>query len=332
MKHSVVIASYNRAEGLRETLGSLREMSTGSLWELIVVDNNSTDHTRDVVEEMAADFPVLLRYVFEPTQGRSAALNTGFRSAEGDVILTTDDDVRVARDWLDEAVAALRRFDCAYVGGRVLPIWDGKRPAWLPDGSGRHWVPIALFDLGPNAVEFTTRAPLGVNMAVRREVFARAGYFDNELGRKAGTLLGQEVREWCLRVRAAGMAGYYVPEMVVHHKVPSYRLKKSYFRRSFYWRGVSRAILYRLAGADMETPERPSVDPSRVRYIAGVPRYIYRKCANAGLELLRSLVRRDSHAILDHEMQLWFYIGIVVGTWKGFRGRSSERVVHQRAV
>ena len=320
MENSVVIATHNRADDLRETLRSVATLATASSWELIVVDNNSTDHTRAVVEELQPTFPVTLTYLFEAEQGRSAALNTGFRAARGDIILTTDDDVRVEPDWLDQGVAALRRFDCAFVGGKVLPIWGGKRPSWLPETGGRLWVPIAMMDFGPEPVEFAARAPLGVNMALRKDVLERAGYFDNTLGRKAGTLLGQEVREWCMRVRAAGMTGYYIPEMVIHHKVVASRLTKNYFRRSFYWRGVSRAILYRMVGADLENPEETSRDLSRVPHIAGVPRYLYRKFLASGVGLLRALARRDSRAILDEEMQLWFYAGMFIETWKHFKG------------
>jgi glucosyl-dolichyl phosphate glucuronosyltransferase len=316
MENSVVIATHNRADDLRETLLSLAQLSTTTSWEVIVVDNNSTDHTRAVVEALQPGYPTTLTYLFEQEQGRSAALNAGFRAARGEIILTTDDDVRVEPDWLDQGVAALRRFDCAFVGGKVLPIWGGQRPFWLPETGGRLWVPIAMLDFGPEPVEFATRAPLGVNMALRKDVLERAGYFDNTLGRKAGTLLGQEVREWCMRVRAAGMTGYYIPEMVIHHKVVRSRLTKNYWRRSFYWRGVSRAILYRMTGADLESPEETSPDLSRAPHVAGVPRYLYRKFLRTGLGLLRALARRDTRAVLDQEMQLWFYAGMFVESWK----------------
>jgi glycosyltransferase involved in cell wall biosynthesis len=317
MTHSVVIPTHNRADDLRETLRSVSQISTTQNWEVIVVDNNSTDHTRRVVEELAPAFPVPLHYVFEREQGRSAALNAGFRAARGEIILTTDDDVRVEPNWLDEGAAALRRFDCGFVGGRVLPLWGGERPPWFPKQYGRMWIPIALLDFGPEPLEFATRAPLGVNMAFRHEALTRAGELDNSLGRKPGTLLGQEVREWCMRVRAAGMKGFYIPEMVVHHKVPVERLNKSYFRRSFYWRGVSRAILYRRTGVDMEDPELSSLQFSHVPHVAGVPRYLYRKVLTAAFGLLKGLTRHDRDAVLEQEMQLWFYAGIFVESWRG---------------
>src|SRR5207245_1883949 len=86
-------------------------------------------------------------------------------------------------------------------------------------------------------------APCGVNLAFKREAFDRSGLWDPGIGRKAGTLLGQEVREWMLRARDAGLRGMYAPNMVVHHVIPEDRLQKRYFRRWFYWHGVSRAML-----------------------------------------------------------------------------------------
>ena len=128
MKYSVIIATYKRAADLRETLQSLAGLRPDGPWEVIVVDNNSPDDTRQVVEEAARTFPVELRYLFETKQGRSPALNAGIQAARGEIIVTTDDDVRVPADWLNRAAEGLDRLGCDYVGGRVLPIWGGPKP------------------------------------------------------------------------------------------------------------------------------------------------------------------------------------------------------------
>ena len=319
MKYSLVIATYNRAADLRDTLGSLAGLRPDGDWEVLVVDNNSTDGTRQVVESAASTFPAPLGYLFEAEQGRSPALNAGIRRALGDIIVTTDDDVRVEGDWLDRASAALDRLQCDYVGGRVLPIWGGPRPAWLPDRGGKHWAVIALLDYGPQPIEFGARVPLGVNMAFRRSAFDRAGLLDPQTGRKAGTLLGQEVREWCIRARTAGVRGFYVPEMVVQHIIPASRLNKAYFRRWFYWRGISRAKLYAKAGLDMEAPERTTIDFTTVPHIFGVPRYLYRKALSSLVTWLTAAVRGDAVASFDHELWVWFFAGIVRQRWVEFR-------------
>src|SRR5437868_9552297 len=178
MKYSVVIATYNRANDLRDTLTSLSRLRPDGPWEVIVVDNNSPDGTRRIVEDAARAFPTELRYLFEGEQGRSPALNTGIRAARGEIIATTDDDVRVPVDWLNQAGAAIARLDADYIGGRVLPIWGGPRPSWLPNHGGKQWAVIALLDYGTAPIEFGTRVPLGVNMAFRRQAFDRAGLLD----------------------------------------------------------------------------------------------------------------------------------------------------------
>jgi glycosyltransferase involved in cell wall biosynthesis len=314
MKYSIVIATCNRAADLRDTVASLAHLRPDNSWELIVVDNNSSDGTREVVEAAAADFPAPVRYVFEREQGRSPALNAGIRAAAGDIIATTDDDVRVPPDWLTRAAMGLRAHGCDYVGGRVLPIWRAPRPSWLPNRGGVHWAVIALLDYGPDPLELGARVPLGVNMAFRRGAFERAGLLDPRTGRRAGTLLGQEIREWCIRARAAGLRGFYIPDMALEHIVPADRLNKRYFRRWFYWRGVSRAQLYRRSGLDIETPERTTLDFTRVPHILGVPRYLYRKALETAAACVRDTVSGRRIEAFERELWLCFFAGVVLSS------------------
>jgi glycosyltransferase involved in cell wall biosynthesis len=319
MRFSVVIPTFNRASDLRKTLDSLSRIATTSEWEAIVVDNNSTDDTRVAVEESVSTFPVDLRYLFEPEQGRSAALNAGILVARGEVIATTDDDVEVEPDWLDRAGEALETLDCDYVGGKVLPVWPAARPDWIPDHGGKQWAVIAVLDYGPEPLQFFTRAhrvPIGVNMAFRKSAFDRAGLWSNRVGRKKGTLLGQEVREWMLRARAAGLRGYYIPSMVVHHMIQPDRLEKAYFRRWFYWNGVSRALMYRDAWIDMQAPESTELDFSRVPHVFGVPRFFYRKVPREARRALVSAWRRQSAESFDAELWLWFFAGVLRQRWQ----------------
>jgi GT2 family glycosyltransferase len=156
-------------------------------------------------------------------------------------------------------------------------------------------------------------------MAMRREAIERAGGFDPSIGRKAGTLLGQEVREWCLRAHAAGLTGYYAPDIVVQHLIPADRLTKKYFRRWFYWRGVSRAMLYADTGLDMEKPEESSLDFASIPHVGGVPRYLFRSAAVAAAQALRAAARRDAVVSFDRELWLCAFAGIVKQRWRDRR-------------
>jgi glycosyltransferase involved in cell wall biosynthesis len=317
MRFSVLIATYNRAAVLSDTLASLARLQPGEPWEVIVVDNNSPDNTREIVERAAPGFPAPLRYAFEREQGRSAALNCGFRLATGDIVVTTDDDVRVEPDWLNQIKHALTSLDCDYVGGRVTPLFEVPTlPPWFPSKPGLLWGVVALLDYGPTPVKYGVRVPLGVNMAMRRGAIERAGGFDPAIGRKAGTLLGQEVREWCLRAHASGLVGYYAPNIVVQHLIPGDRLTKKYFRRWFFWRGISRAMLYADTGLDMEKPEQSTLDFVRVPHIGGVPRYLFRSALVALKDAIVAALRGDQLTSFDRELWLCAFAGIVKQRWK----------------
>lgn len=325
MKFSVVIATYNRAEELVKTLQSISSLQVADAWEVIIVDNNSTDNTKDVVLKAAEIFPVPLRYLHETQQGRSAALNTGINAAQGEIVATTDDDVRVESNWLTNGERALQQLGCDYLGGKALPIWSGKRPAWIPEGRCVHWAVIALLDYGAKPLPLGDYVPLGVNMIFRREAFDRAGLWDNTIGRKAGTLLGQEVREWCQRARAANVKGFYSPDLVIHHVIPADRLTKKYFRSWFYWHGISRAILYQTKGLDMESPESTELDFSKVPHIAGIPRYMFRTYLQSLFSMTAAFLRADRTAAFEHELGIWFFAGVVRERWKNRRQPIPQR-------
>ena len=243
---SVLIATYNRAALLAQTLDRLAAVRPQLAdWDVVVVDNNSTDGTRTVVESRIGGFPVPLRYMFERAQGRSHALNTGIAATTAPALVFTDDDVIVGDGWLDAAAAPLLDdSDIEYTGGPVRPIWESPRPPWLSADRADLWGTIAICNYGdePFVYEERRRVPLGANMAVRRRLFERIGGFDGRLGRSNGRqLLGQEVPELLARSRAAGARGLYVPPMVVDHHVPSQRLTKMYLRRWWWERVVARA-------------------------------------------------------------------------------------------
>jgi glycosyltransferase involved in cell wall biosynthesis len=325
---TVVVVTHNRADMLRDTLASLRAVSGRASWELLVVDNASTDATPEVVAAAGADYPVPVRYQYEPEPGRYAALNHGIRSARGRFIANTDDDAFPRGDWLDQALEGLTKFGCGFVGGPVFPVWDGPVPEWLADlmsdtrddrGALAGKV-LALQDYGPESREYGDGIgwPLGVNIAYRRDVFEQAGFFDGGLGRIAGTLRNQAQREWHLRARAAGVSGVYLPGMVVQHRVPCDRLQKHYFRRWFFWHGASRAIMQEHTGLDMIEPDTAGRAPAGERYVAGIPLAILCRMGRSGASWLRRVARGDASAAFEYELWMAFCAGAV---WQKRRQR-----------
>jgi glycosyltransferase involved in cell wall biosynthesis len=315
---TVLIATYNRAALLDETLASLARMrvSPGLAWDAIVVDNNSSDETRAVVERHIPAFPVRLQYLFEGRQGRSSALNAGIREATGTIVAMTDDDVRVEEGWLDAACAPLLGGDPAigYSGGPIRPIWGAPPPRWLDLERGDLWGTIAIQNHGAEAFVYEERrkVPLGANMAMRRDLFARIGGFRADLGRTGGRLvLGQEVPELLRRARAAGVHGVYVPTMVVHHHIPAARLHRAYFRRWWFGKGVSRSALDR-----MQPLTELDVDLRATPHFCGVPRFMYGSLVRDLLAMAAAWVARRPAEAFRREMMVAFFAGYAWARWQ----------------
>src|SRR4029453_8291029 len=148
MDVSIIICTANRARDLGDTLSSLKTVRRPGQVELLVVDNCSTDETRQVIEDHSSDCPFPIRYLFEPEAGKYAALNAGIRASRGRVIAATDDDARFEEDWLERAVDGLSRYGCEFVGGRVRPVWGDDKPGGLAENKGLHAKGIALLDHG----------------------------------------------------------------------------------------------------------------------------------------------------------------------------------------
>ena len=312
---TVLIATYNRAPLLDRTLASIRRLrvAPGRTWDVIVVDNNSRDDTRVVVERHARDFPVPLTCLFESRQGRSSALNAGIAASRGTVIAMTDDDVLADPGWLDAACdALLRPADpaVAYAGGPVAPLWESAPPAWLDLTRGDLWGTIAIQDHGgePFVYEERRKVPLGANLAVRRSLFDAVGTFRADLGRTTGKrVLGQEVPELLARARAAGRRGLYLPAMRVQHHIPSARLTPQYFRRWWFGKGVSRSTLE--AGSPVT---ELGVDLRATPHVLRVPRYMYGSALRDAMGWLRHAARGRRADAFRHQMMLAYFAGYFV--------------------
>lgn len=236
MEISVILCTFNRCTSLASTLESIAasQIPEEIEWEVLVVDNNSTDQTREVVESFCLRYQGRFRYIFELQQGLSFARNAGVREARGQILAFTDDDVIVDPKWLHNLTASFEKGEWAGTGGRIVAANSFTCPGWLslqgPFNSGGV---IALFDLGDRPCAIS-RPPFGANMSYRREMFQKYGYFRTDLGRRAGSMLSNEDTEFGRRLMARGERLWYEPSAVVYHPVPVNRLTKEYFLRFWF--------------------------------------------------------------------------------------------------
>lgn len=231
MKISIILCTYNRCQSLTQALETVAasQMPESDDWEVLIIDNNSKDQTREVVETFCRRDPAHFHYLFEPLQGKSHALNRGIREAQSDVLAFMDDDVTVEPNWLRELTTPLSNPEWAGTGGRVYLSKDFSPPPWMPiEGHHSLLSILALFDLGPESGPMSI-PPIGNNMAFRKEVFVKYGGFRTDLGPSPGSEIRHEDTEFGSRVMKSGGRILYVPSAVVRHAVPEGRLKKGYF-------------------------------------------------------------------------------------------------------
>ena len=226
---SVVICTHDRPAELEKCLAGLKAQTLNPT-EVLVVDNNSTDRTPDLVASFCRQYPGRFRYLFEPRSGKSHALNTGIREAQGEILAFIDDDVVVEPNWLENLTAALANGEWVGAGGRILPERTFSPPRWIPLQDAYALAPLAMFapDLEAGPLKDT---PFGANMAFQRRVFEKYGGFRTDLGPEPGGRHPQksEDSEFGHRLLAAGERFRYEPSAVVYHSVPANRLHQKYF-------------------------------------------------------------------------------------------------------
>lgn len=244
IKLSIIIATYNRAEFLIRTLKSLTNQTLeNSLFEVVVVNNNSVDNTTELFEQFAELHPELnLKMVRETMQGLSHARNCGLANSVGEYIAIIDDDEEVNEGFAEGYYSFFESHpNVAACGGKVVPLYEFPVPKWLTPYSER---PIAgQLDLGEQIKPFPGKKyPGGGNMGIRRSAIEQYGSFNTELGRTGNSPMGGEEKELFERLRAGGEQIYYIPDSIIYHIIPEAKLTTEYFERLSYMIGVSERV------------------------------------------------------------------------------------------
>jgi glycosyltransferase involved in cell wall biosynthesis len=296
---SIIICTYNRCGSLQETLLSLRAQAfTAPLeYEILVVDNNSTDATRRTVDEMLPLFAGRLRYLLEPRKGKSYALNLGIMQARGKLLLFTDDDVLADASWVEQMVRCFAAHPCDAAGGRVLPLYPSRCPVWIKECRDILSGPIVSHDYGGEEKPYDAGRMLpfvGANMAARREVFAENGLFRTDMG--VGIGICSEDTEMFRRLEKADRRLYYCGGAAVHHKVAQERMNYFYIAR---WSiGYGRSIA-----------RRDDVQRVLQRYF-GIPRYLFRDIASRGIGAAVNMFNRKR--FIENWQHMFLNIGAAI--------------------
>lgn len=305
---SVVISTYNRADRLPSALDALLRQTDAPPYEIIVIDNNSSDDTREVVSRVAAATGGRVRYAFEPRQGLSYGRNAGIALARAPIVALTDDDVRVAPDWIAQLERTFREHpDISYVGGRVLPLWIEPPPRWL---TMAHWSPLALQDYGDEPMTTGRERAIclvGASLAFRRSVFETVGLFTPALGRIKDGIGSTEDHDMQLRVWRAGMRGLYAPHVVSMADVTPDRMQKAYHRR--WHRGHGRHCAMMRLREFVPADLGPLSEPNDLVLLFGTPAFVYIDLLRTTYRWLEALCRRKDPLFYANRLRhVWSYI------------------------
>ncbi len=252
MKIDIAICTWNRAGLLRETLRSISNVAIppGVQVRVIVVNNNSTDSTVQVVQGIAEDLQhgekseqLSIELFEEPKQGHTFSRNRAVAVAASDLMLWTDDDVIVDANWVRAYLEAAENRQEVFWGGKIIPRFEPAEPDWIRE----NWADLkgcfAARNLGDRPIALThVRLPYGANFAIRTEI-QKQFLFDTQLGRRKNILLGEDEFDLFRRLLAAGHAGSWVPASSLEHVITGDRASENYVRD--YFIGQGRALVAR---------------------------------------------------------------------------------------
>ena len=246
---SVIIPTLNRATLLGKTLSSVAVQTLGqNNFEVIVVDNGSTDKTKELVEGFRSTLPNL-RYVFETRPGLHESRHRGLREASNDILVFSDDDIEALPTWLEGITESFRDNRVGLVGGKNIPAYETTPPDWIDDireGSPTEWyiTYFSLLDLGDEAKEIHPHFVFGCNFSIRKDVLNRIGGFHPD-AMPASMLKYRGDGETFVaeQVKKLGYLTVYNPKASVKHWVPASRMNIDYLKKRAFAEGVSQSFI-----------------------------------------------------------------------------------------
>jgi len=304
MQFSVIICTYNRSRNLSGCLTPLAEQVdvVDIDWEVVIVDNNSADNTREVVLGLSDELPIEIKYAFEKRQGLNFARNRGIEASSGRYFAFIDDDIVVTSCWLSSMCQAFDEHDADAVGGRIHLDPSSKLPSWI---SQEMYGFLGHQDFGEDVFQMdgASRYPFGGNMAFKRRVVDKIGLFNTALGRKGTGRKREELfkgaeTDFFHRLSAAGGRIFYQPRAVVYHHILPFQLTKRYFRTIHYNAGLQKAY---------------HDESEYQRTLMGVPLFLFPQLGRAIGKYLLQLVTKGADAAFRQQMTVGHFAGMIQG-------------------
>lgn len=244
---SIVLCTYNNADSLSKTLQDIAANNLDSgLIELIVINNNSPDHTEQVVKELQPTFNFPCRYYVENNQGLSHARNLGLAKAQGEYILFTDDDAIINNNWLSVYIDRIRTLSPDCVFSKIIVDWQGRKPEWfLPSYSPF----FAVIDYGEQELQITDNEHefYGKNFCIRQQLLHDFGGFNPRLGRCGDKLVAGEETIIYSKLISRNANVIYTPDAGVLHRLKDRELQFDNIKKMFIDSAYTRFNLSKLS-------------------------------------------------------------------------------------
>jgi len=231
VKLSIIVCTYNRDAYILKTLSNLKNQSINNEnYEVIIINNNSTDTTEKICKNFITELNFINFYYFnEDKQGLSFARNRGIKESNGELIAFIDDDAIACKDYCENIISFFENDEeTQAIGGKITPEYENNKPVWM----SKYLLPlVAGLDMGDKIKEFRfSKFPIGANMAFRKSVFEKYGFFNESLGRIGSKLEGGEEKDMIFRLKKDNQKIKYVPQVHVYHFIPDKRLQQDYIK------------------------------------------------------------------------------------------------------
>lgn len=307
MELTIILCTFNRANNLKDCVErvSNQQGMDGIDWEILIVDNNSTDSTSEIARELKNIHTINIRYVFEPEQGLSYARNRGINSTDSRYLVFIDDDILVEPQWLHAIYSIFKEKDSDAVGGRIWVRSPSELPKWIMEEMPSDLGHLDYGDV-PIRIDGHKKKLFGGNMAFDRRIFELIGLFDVRRGRRGEgrkweELLKGEESDIFHRIADASGRIDYSPDAIVYHKILPHQLEKKFFRSLEFSNGYMEIMLS---------------ENKFNREISGVPYFMFRQAIDGFVKYIFQIFTHGPDRAFRQQIRIINTLGKMFASYK----------------